>query len=387
MSIVTGHNKDYSDNKYNDFSNKKTVFLKKCKNYEISKIREVLNEGIEKLGCAIEGKKILIKPNLLSDMEAKRHATSQKEFIIALFDILKERNCEIFIGDSPALVKAYDVLKKLDLIEEIKRYNAQIVEFKGMDENHIWLGVKEYDNIINLCKLKTHSLMTYTGAVKNLYGLVPGKTKALLHPIHPNPMSFGKLIYDIYEEINPQINIIDAIISMEGNGPSNGNLKKTGFIGISNDALALDLVIMDLINFKNTAIQKIAGKKRAPFVTKNGDLDYKKIYLTGDEIEKIKDFKKPIKGTSILSIFLPQKARTIVSSVISRKPVPTLKCVACKKCVEMCPVKAIKIKEIKVKEYTKKIAKVDYSKCIKCYCCHEVCPYGAIKISFFERIK
>lgn len=368
-------------------NDKKKVFLKSCNDYDVSEIKRIIKEGIREIGINLNNKKVLIKPNLLSDMEPKRHVTSQKEFFIALFDILSGYNCTIFVGDSPALVKGYDVLKKLKILDEIKRYNAKVVEFKGMGKKYIWNGVKDFDLIINLCKLKTHSLMTYTGAVKNLYGFIPGKTKALLHPIHPNPTSFGKLLYGIYEEIRPRINIIDAIVSMEGNGPSNGTLRKTGFIGVSDDALALDLVVLDLINFKKTALQKIAKEKNTVLLDKKGNLNYKNIMVTGDKIEKIKSFKKPVKGTSIISIFLPQKIRMLISKVISRKPVPTSKCVACGKCVEMCPVKAIEIKDFKIKGKTKRIAKVDYSKCIKCYCCHEVCPHDAIKISFFERIK
>jgi len=361
------------------------VFLKKCKNYEICDIKEIINKGLEEIGTDIMRKKVLIKPNLLSDMEAKSHAISQKEFIIALFDVLKKKNCKIFIGDSPALVKAYDVLKKLELIDDINRYNVQIVEFKGMDNKHIWKGINEFDVIINLCKLKTHSLMTYTGAVKNLYGFVPGKTKALLHPIHPNPVSFGRLIYDIYNTIKPKINIIDAIVSMQGNGPANGSLRKTGFIGISDDALALDLVILDLIKFKNTPLHKVARNNSSSLIDKKGNLDFSKIILRGEKIPRVNNFKKPIKGSSVISIFFPQKIRKLISFFISRKPIPTFKCVACKKCVEMCPVKAIKIEELAFNRTTKKIAMIDYSKCIKCYCCHEICPYGAIKISFFKK--
>lgn len=362
------------------------VFLKSCENYDVAEIKKIIEVGINEIGLSLAGKKVLIKPNFLSDVEPKRHATSQREFIIALFKILKNLNCTICIGDSPALVRGYDVLKKLKILDDIERYDAQVVEFTDMGKKHIWNGVKDFDLIINLCKLKTHSLMTYTGAVKNLYGFVPGKTKALLHPTHPNPTSFGNLIYGIYEEIRPEINIIDAIVSMEGNGPLNGTLRKTGFIGISNDALALDLVVLDMINFKNTALQTVAKDKNPTLFDKKGNVNYKKITVIGDEIEKVKGFKKPVKGTGIVSIFLPQRIRALFSKVVSRKPVPTIRCVACGKCAEMCPVKAIKIKEVKIKRKTKRIAKVDYSKCIKCYCCHEVCPYGAIKISFFEKI-
>ena len=50
----------------------------------------------------------------------------------------------------------------------------------------------------------------------------------------------------------------------------------------------------------------------------------------------------------------------------------TGKCKACSRCVNVCPAKALSIKDGHV-EFEKK-------KCIRCYCCHEMCPFDAIKV-------
>ena len=79
--------------------------------------------------------------------------------------------------------------------------------------------VFDYDHVINVPKLKTHSLMTLTGAIKNMYGIVPGGLKKKLHGELPLSEDFAEIIVDIYKRRIPSLNIMDAVIGIEGDGP------------------------------------------------------------------------------------------------------------------------------------------------------------------------
>ena len=88
------------------------------------------------------------------------------------------------------------------------------------------------------------------------------------------------------------------------------------------------------------------------------------------------DFKVPPTKSNIFKSVLPGKAGDLVGDFIGRiiGPRPTLKqgaCIACGKCENMCPAKAIVMKN--------NVPHINRSKCIGCFCCQEFCPKGALE--------
>jgi uncharacterized protein (DUF362 family) len=75
---------------------------------------------------------------------------------------------------------------------------------------------------VDIAKLKSHSFAFYTGAVKNMYGAVPGTQKARYHSTNITPVRFCELVLDICETVRPHFCVIDGVCGMEGNGPSGG---------------------------------------------------------------------------------------------------------------------------------------------------------------------
>ena len=67
------------------------------------------------------------------------------------------------------------------------------------------------DVVINLPKLKTHSAGMFTGAVKNLYGCIPGLKKAEYHRHAPNPKDLGHVIVDIHRATKVTLHIMDGV--------------------------------------------------------------------------------------------------------------------------------------------------------------------------------
>lgn len=111
-------------------------------------------------------------------------------------------------------------------------------------------AVTEADVIIGLPKLKTHTLTYYTGAVKLLYGYIPGLFKTEYHLHTANDISlFADLLLDIHETYPPALTLMDAIVGMEGAGPSNGKPRKIGLILSSKSCTALDYVAVTIAGF------------------------------------------------------------------------------------------------------------------------------------------
>lgn len=97
------------------------------------------------------------------------------------------------------------------------------------------------DYLIDLCKLKTHGMVGFSGAVKNLFGAVPGLQKPELHCRFPEKQPFSEMLVDLCDFLQPDLCIMDGILAMEGNGPTGGQPRKMGVLGASKSPYALDV--------------------------------------------------------------------------------------------------------------------------------------------------
>lgn len=349
------------------------VMILKCQRYNLSKIEQSINEILDQLHIKFSsGQKILLKPNLFGNFSPARAVTTHPLFIEAICKILKKQHCEIFLGESPGQNEENIFLPLLYLK---KKYGVKFIEFnktkltKYKNPNNHFLKeinlpsyINEVDIIINLPKLKTHSLTIMTGAVKNLFGFIPGRKKLLIHKIAPKEKDFCEALLENLNFIKPHITIMDAIVGMEGNGPTNGEPKNTGLILASKDPVALDLVASRIMGFNEMSIltNKLAIEK---------GIFNAKLNIIGNKSIRI-PYKKP---TSRFLKFLP----FFFTSWINHKKIiiDKKKCKKCLKCFSACPTKAI-IKENILNDRTNDI--VNYNKCIQCFCCQEHCPYKAI---------
>ena len=86
------------------------------------------------------------------------------------------------------------------------------------------------DFIIDIPKVKTHVMVGMTCAVKNLFGTVPGLSKAEFHMRFPAPEDFGSMLADLCEAVRPDMVVADGIVAMEGDGPASGTPYALGLI-------------------------------------------------------------------------------------------------------------------------------------------------------------
>jgi uncharacterized protein (DUF362 family) len=346
------------------------VVIQKCESY--NETEKALDQGLKKLG-GIEafikkGEKVLIKPNLLGPRKPEDCVTTHPEVVRAVIKQVRKVTHQITIGESPGFVGGLQGWEKLiektgmkkiaeeENVKLIRLETPKEIEHKeGMIAKKFIMAqeVFEYDKIISVSKLKTHSLTVYTGAVKNMFGIIPGRIKSGMHVKFQDAANFSKMLLDLYNTKKADLNIIDGIEGMEGQGPSAGDVKHFGVIGISQDALSLDYVITKGLDIEVPMIRIAQEKGMIREVETEGEI--------------IGTIKKP-KASIIESVAWPI-AGNVRRKISSKPALIQEKCTKCASCYNICPVKAIKMNPY---------PDFDYDICIRCYCCHEICPERAI---------
>ncbi|MFA6843356.1 MAG: DUF362 domain-containing protein, partial [Bacilli bacterium] len=247
--------------------------------------------------------------------------------------------------------------------------------YKIYSEFEVSANMVNVDMIVNLPKIKTHSLAYMTVAQKNFFGLIYGLNKSSWHTKASDPKTFGNALNDLYgallEKMNgkPIINIADGIIGLEGEGPSSGgHAIKSGVLLTSLDAVSLDRVAVDLVHmdYKKLFINQIASARGYGV----GQID--KIVIKGDPLSSFDIHYTPPKDalSNIGLRFL--KLKPIKSLLLEHPKINKDKCVKCGACAKICPVQAMTITK---PDYPK----IETMKCIRCWCCAEVCPNNAIE--------
>lgn len=221
--------------------------------------------GIESL--VNKGEKILLKPNLLVKDTARSGITTHPFVVKAVADIVKTAGGLPSVGDSPAFGSVHQVAAACGLLPLLKKDNIPVVSFRANrsfnDKIRITDTVRDFDKIINIPKFKAHSQMLFSGAVKNLFGLVSGKVKAWRHfKAHASHEKFSLMLLAIYEQVRPCFTIVDAIDIMEKKGPRGGPVRRAGLLFAGINCLSIDRVICDVfgINPDRVPLLKTARK-------------------------------------------------------------------------------------------------------------------------------
>ncbi len=364
------------------------ISVVKQDNYNYSEIKDALLNTFRNLGGVDkfigEGDRILLKPNLLMKKTPEESTTTHPSIIKALSEIIVENGGSVLIGDSPGgpfikpmlstIYKSTEMDSSLSIegVELNYNLNSYTKNFKGKILNDILLVdmINDVDKIINVSKLKTHGFAVFTGAVKNLFGLVPGTKKAEYHVKMPDINDFANSLIDICECTKPVLHVMDGIYAMEGAGPSSGTSRHLGLILASEDPHALDYTACHVIGLKTDEVPTLR-KAIERGLLKEFDLNE---YLVGDELEGtfVKDFKKaPANSGNLRNI--PKPIMNFLVDKLKSKPIFDHDiCIGCGDCARSCPPVAIEMIDNK--------PIVDYEKCISCFCCQELCPVSAVSI-------
>jgi uncharacterized protein (DUF362 family)/Pyruvate/2-oxoacid:ferredoxin oxidoreductase delta subunit len=342
-------------------------------------VNEAVRKAFRLFPLGIQGRKVLIKPNVLRSSEAKEGIVTHPAVLRAVVEAVEAMKPEsLIVGDNPGLFDYganEQSFRKTGLMEAAKGYYRNIggdstqVRFdpRFMPTVNVSNAVLEADIVISLPKFKTHGLTVITGAIKNSYGLLPGAQKAKLHKSAGNPELFHELIVEVFKLRVPDLFIVDAIVGMEGNGPASPELRDIGLILASDNAVALDSIIAAMMGCEPGRLRFLQRAKELGL----GDYDLSAIEIIG-ELKRLSGFKLPplggeaIQGNEAIQTFI--HSRTVLKPDIDRNL-----CTGCATCVDHCAASALSMG-------AEGIPVLDADSCITCFCCQEMCPEKAIAL-------
>lgn len=366
-----------------------TVSIVKCNSYD--KCREGIDEAMRLIGgmnrFVHKGDKVVIKPNLVSKKRPEDAVTTHPAFLHAVICAVEECGGIVTIAESPGGPYNAGYLKMVysacGVTKAIEGTNARINYDTGFTETEHPAGhtvkkipiidpILDADVIISLPKLKTHAMTSYTGAVKNLFGTIPGTYKAEMHFRLDDRAAFCSMLVDLCETVKPTLNIMDAIVGMEGNGPTSGQNRFIGLVMASANPYAMDLAACDIIGYTADEVDTVKFSAERGYIPRTAD----ELDIAGESLDSVRiaDFVKPESHFNLLRLInLPSALNARVVTWLSSRPKIMYKsCVSCGECARACPPKAI------VMDSGRPV--IDKEKCIKCFCCQELCPRSAVAI-------
>lgn len=362
---------------------KPRVSLRATASYNRSVIEAALVDLLVPLGGMAAfvqpGQKVLLKPNLLSAKTPDKAVTTHPEVVRAVIRLAQQAGGIVTVGDSPGVGAPRQVAARCGILTVVEETGASFAPFSESVRIHpegatfheleIARDILDADVIINLPKLKTHQMMGFTCAVKNLFGAVVGMRKPRLHlQAGTDKAFFALMLLELAEHIRPALSIVDAIVGMEGDGPGSGDPVHIGVLLAGADPLAVDTVAADLVGIspEQNWPQKIAQQ------TGRYGSRILEVEMVGDDLDALRPQSfRPSKVADVnfgLPPFLKNRLRRSLTAlpVVSRD-----RCEACGLCVKHCPPKAMRLTDDQLH--------IDYKRCIGCFCCQELCPHAALQ--------
>jgi uncharacterized protein (DUF362 family)/Pyruvate/2-oxoacid:ferredoxin oxidoreductase delta subunit len=359
------------------------VSISRCSTYQPQEVATALDAALSPLGgmaaFVSPGQRVLLKVNLLSRALPERAVTTHPEFVRAVIRSVRAAGGEVSVGDSPGGPNRPGGVRKVWEDSGIGAVCAEedvplllfddactrVSNDGGGLYGSFTLGtaVVETDVLITLPKFKTHGLMMFTGAVKNLFGCIPGLEKAQYHLKVPDRDDFGSMLVDLMLACRPSLAIMDAVVGMEGEGPAGGTPRQVGAVLASADCVALDVIASSMAGLDPMEVYSNKAASRRGLGPTSADA----VEVLGEDWHALapEDFKLPVRDLSAkLPPWLGKRMRgwTTARPYLERAS----DCTLCKTCQENCPVNAIVV--------GKGGPVFDHATCIRCYCCQELCP-------------
>ena len=377
------------------------VVAARCAAYDFEAVQTALRRALVPLGGMAAfvrpGERIVLKPNLLLGSAPEEAITTHPAVVAAVAVEVREAGAHPVVVESPGsgIVHVKTVVnrvyRKTGLLEaadshgfelnlDMQWQEVSLPEARLVHRLQVMDPILEADGVINLAKFKTHTFMTFTGATKNLFGVIPGLNKVGYHGKFADPLRFADMLLDVAGFVSPRLSIVDAIVGLEGKGPgTGGTARPLGFLLAGTDTVAMDVACCRIARIDTGAVPVLAAaRERGLWGGRAADVDTVGVPVA--ELQ-VNDFLLPARhirerGDSPVGA-VERLSRPILRGGFSPRPRPKKgRCTLCAACEQACPGKAISM------DTGARVAKVDDDLCIRCYCCHEVCPSAAIDLEF-----
>lgn len=366
--------------------NDKNVYVKNVPDYDYPRVKQALDDMIGAMpgGWQVivpRGARVLIKPNFLKPAPAQAAVSPHPAVMRAVIEgCIAAGAGHVVIGDSPGYGTAPRVAEACGAMQVAREFGIEVVNFSqsvtidapsGFIHRRFEVAreVAEADAIINLPKFKTHAMMVLTLAVKNLYGVIVGRQKARRHfQSGRDYHHFARFLLELAYTLKPAVSILDAVVGMEGNGPSSGTPRQLGYLAASRDMVCLDAVAAQLAGFSPQQVYTLTEARRMGLT-----VDMEEITCIGDPLDALRT--RDLKPAGQMSVEGPAFLRPVswlVNRFVTTRPkVDSVLCCRCGICLEACPAQCMRLPD-------KGPVAINTKACIRCFCCQELCPEGAI---------
>lgn len=324
--------------------------------------------------------RVLVKPNLLQAARPEEAITTHPEVVRGVVVALQRLGHRPLIADSYSgaflwskrgLARVYRETGMAYVARETGcelsmdlAWESRPLAGTTLARAEVLRVVCQADLIVNVPKLKTHSYTGFTCAVKNLFGVVPGHFKVGYHARFAKERRFSLALKDLACSLPVSTSVVDAVVAMEGEGPTGGDPRDVGGIVVGRDLQAVD---------------RIAARFCGSPVHARGWLEPATDTVIGETPEElVRGGLRPATPHQLdMGVFRSRIIRSLTRRILKGiySPAPSVMktaCIRCHACVAACPVEAMTARD--------SFPRVLRARCIRCYCCHEACRSHAIVI-------
>jgi uncharacterized protein (DUF362 family)/ferredoxin len=350
--------------------------------------RDAVDHAFSTFPVDVKGKKVAVKMNALKAGDPDNEAlVTNYKFLKAVIKKLETlKPAEIVAGDSVGTEyygKSEHVFDVTRLKEAAGPYyrnfnkNLKVIDLEKPFKRRVAVlkDVLDADVYISVPKMKTHGLTMISGAVKNNYGLLTGGQKSWYHYYSVKPEKFAEIVIEMFRLRPPDLVIMDAILAMEGYGPSSPETRWVNKVLASNDAVALDTVEAGIVGFGVEDVPYLRVAREMSL----GETNLNAIEVIGDA-STIQEYHRPTppetsyrykagvgSGTTSIEYY---RQRVSYRPVITKEKCQHAQ--GCMLCVDLCPSGALK------KGTT--VPDLDISKCMICSACREACDFSGLEL-------
>lgn len=234
----------------------------------------VVEEGLRLFPLDVQGRRVLLKPNLV-EFDPAGVINTHPALVTAAVEAFQRLGArEVVVGEGPGHRRDNEYLlaasgladaladtraRYVDLNTDVVSRVALRSRYTGLGHLYLPRSVLEADLVISMPKLKTHHWAGVTLSMKNLFGVVPG----LIYGWPKNVLHWAGIeesILDINAVVSqPRFNIVDGIIGMEGNGPIQGTARTSGVVVFGADPVAVDATCSRLMAIEPSRVGYLAA--------------------------------------------------------------------------------------------------------------------------------
>ena len=352
------------------------VYLGRCDKYE--EVLSALSPIWRELRAAdlVARKRVLLKVNVTKGGPPEQAVCTHPSFAAALVTLVRDSGGQPYVGDSCSIQGfTRETMELAGYARMASELNVPCVpldsgKIRSVSINGVRIGqtymsehILDADVVISAAKLKTHNLVEFSCAVKNMYGVLPGGVKPHHHFRKPRFDVFLDVVLDVFGFVKPALAFVDGILAMEGQGPTGGDPKHVGVVAGSKDPVALDAVLADVVSLPPVKLLSMAGERGL------GVSDLDKIEVFGPPVDELRVPLEPA-APSKAKIGVLGKIMYGVRYYGARPVLNTDRKDVLQKLAELCPVDAIKL------DGKPRIRR----NCVRCMSCVESCEDNAVTV-------